>query len=121
MKLGVFSRLVIVCSVFWMIGGTLYFASSTSREAMQVADEFMEGCGNSGSEVYDPEAMSFSECWELREDIYRGRTEDLEGGLFGFSAAMAALYLALALIIVIPTYLSVRWILAGREAKSDVD
>lgn len=45
MRLGVFSRLVIVCSVFWMIGGTFYIADSKAGEAERLADGFMESCG----------------------------------------------------------------------------
>lgn len=106
MKLGILGRTTIVASGLWMAGGTVYFAFSKSDEAERIADEFYQNCAKNPASGYD--------CWDARRRLYESHTTQLEGGLWGFSAVQAGLYLVLTLVAFGILYWSIRWILAAR-------
>lgn len=107
-RLGVLSRSIIVLSVLWMAGGTLYFAVELEKSAQQQADAFLKSC-NEFSSVD-------SECLRLRQNVYEAHTKELQGGVFGNAAVQAAILLALTLIALGIVYGSFRWIMAGRRS-----
>lgn len=107
MRLGVLPRAIIVASAFWMVGGTFLIATNKAEEADAVATAHYEDCVQRSIEDYD--------CWAARQMIYEARTDKLAGGLWGFAASMAAIYLVLALIAFAAVYGSIRWTLAGRK------
>ena len=109
MRLGVLSRAVIVASCFWMLGGTFLIAMGIDDKATVAADAYYQDCvKNFGPQV---------NCWVGRQDVYHGHTIKIEGGLWGYAASMAAIYLALALVTLGAVYGAVRWVLAGRTGR----
>ena len=107
MRLGILSRAIIVVSCLWMAGGTFFIAKNIDDRATATATAFYADCSKIPNEGYD--------CWAARESVYRAHTDQIQGGLWGFAAGLAAIYLALGLILFGILYGSYRWILRGRK------
>lgn len=111
LRLGLVSRLVIVASSFWMVGGTYFIAKARSDKGTAAANAFYRQCT---SGPYHPE-YHCSAGWLKIYNMYTGYSA---WRLFGYSAELAAAYLALALILFAAVYGSIRWVLAGRASAS---
>jgi hypothetical protein len=108
MRLGIISRILIVASCLWMAGGTVLIAFQMNDRAERESEAWYQTCKAN----FFPGA----DCFETKRIAYEARTEKLQYGLWGFSAALAAIWLVLAWIAIGLGYAAIRWILAGRNA-----
>jgi hypothetical protein len=93
-----------------MIGGTMYIANTTAKEARDGAASYFRDCMERPIPGYD--------CLAASENLYRSRTEQLAGGgLWEYAAGEAAIRLALTLLVLGIIFGAVRWIMAGRSRE----
>ena len=145
MKLGVFNRLVVVLSCFWMVGGTLFVAGEQRQPANQYANQILQICrevaetvpldeayeekffgsgtlpvtwtDNSEGEWIALKKRTPAECKAARDAALNERLNSLPGGLWLSSFAIALAVLMVALVLVFSIRWSVGWILAGRRSE----
>lgn len=110
MRLGVIARMWIVLSMFWVIGGTLYFASDQRRIDNGASIKIYEGC----IAISVKHNTSSDTCQVDRDnDLERYRQRQWSYLIGGFSSA-AIIWLAASILWGL-IYVSVRWIWAGRQ------
>ncbi len=107
-ELGVFGRLVLILSGFWMVGGTLYTAKEVSISANEAASFVFEDCMQINAEI-----DTSVDCHIVRRQTYEENSAADVGGPLVVGVIISSLFLALALIVIIPGYYSIRWINAG--------
>lgn len=107
-RLGVFGRLVLVLSSFWMVGGTLYTAKDVKITASRAASFMYVDCMELNTVSDTP-----VDCEAARKQTYAENSAADIGGPVVVGVVISSLYLALALIVIIPGYYSIRWIIAG--------
>lgn len=111
-ELGVFGRLVLVLAGFWMVGGTLYNAKEVSMSATEAAGFVFEDCMRLNAEI-----DTSVDCFSVRKQTYEGESASDVGGPLVVGVIISSFWLALALIVIIPAYHSIRWIIAGRRRQ----
>lgn len=110
-RLGVWSRLGIVLTLVWLIGGTLYLQSWQTARLDSSAELARAEC-----ERINQVLSRNEDCWSLWTGIQRER----DWGAVWESSFLTATGLALfAWIIGGFAYWSIRWILAGRKRRTE--
>lgn len=92
-----------------MVGGTFFIAQGIDDDALAAANSASHDCAKIAGDL---------NCSSVWGDVYHARTANIQYGLWGFSAAEAAIWLVLALILFAVVYWSVRWVVAGRKKAS---
>lgn len=110
------SRIGIVLTVLWMLGGTLYYVDQFVHEAELSADGGREVC-EVLNESRRERGVATADCWP---EWTRRRTEiaDRLGTYWRDAAGGAAAIAAFVWILFFIVYFTVRWVLAGRAPKA---
>ena len=109
-RLGILGRALIAVLLLWMIAGTAFFASRQYNEANDRAWRFYNDC------IADGLRASF--CGNQRDIILTAHTDHLDGGLVGYAAVNAGIYLAMGLLGFLVLYGALKWVLAGADPKA---
>ncbi|MFB0613890.1 hypothetical protein [Aurantiacibacter poecillastricola] len=111
MKLGIFGRAIVAASTLWMIGGTAFYASEQYAAASRLAQGHYNECLDSD--------LDANFCSDQRDIILTAHTDHLDGGLIGWAAVQAGVYLAIGLIVFLTLYGALKWVLAGAHSQTN--
>jgi hypothetical protein len=118
LRLGMWMRLCIVLTVFWLVGATLTWGVQDAAKASDMAQAAYEGCSYAQSST-DKESFGAlfwegQDCWKERERTFNAYSPWTTALITSTALAVLA-WIAGGIL-----YGSARWILAGRKkAPSD--
>ncbi len=110
-RLGMWPRLGIVLTLFWMMGGTTYFSVKSTNDRYATYEAFRDLC----------ERLNTSLPADKKSDCYAEWNADLDrlhvGPIWRDSAGIAALLAGLVWLVIGVLYAAVRFVLAGRKQQ----